>query len=52
MILAGTSNIREVIAFPFNQNAQDMMMGAPSEVSSYQLKDLHIAKTTINKDVK
>ncbi|MDR2598597.1 MAG: aspartate--tRNA ligase [Holosporales bacterium] len=42
MLLAGTSNIREVIAFPFNQNAQDLMMGAPSEVSPAQLKDLHI----------
>jgi aspartyl-tRNA synthetase len=42
MLLAGTSNIREVIAFPFNQQAQDLMMNAPSEVSDRQLKELHI----------
>ena len=42
MLLAGTSNIREVIAFPFNQQAQDLMMNAPSEVSDKQLKELHI----------
>jgi aspartyl-tRNA synthetase len=42
MLLAGTSNIREVIAFPFNQQAQDLMMNAPSEVSDKQLKELSI----------
>jgi aspartyl-tRNA synthetase len=42
MLLAGTSNIREVIAFPFNQQAQDLMMNAPSDVSDKQLKELHI----------
>jgi aspartyl-tRNA synthetase len=42
MLLAGTSNIREVIAFPFNQQAQDLMMNAPSAVSERQLKELHI----------
>ena len=42
MLLAGTSNIREVIAFPFNQQAQDLMMNAPSAVSDKQLKELHI----------
>ncbi len=42
MLLAGTSNIREVIAFPLNQQAQDLLMQAPSEVSERQLKELHI----------
>ncbi|MBV9720595.1 MAG: aspartate--tRNA ligase [Mycobacterium sp.] len=42
MILSGEPNIRETIAFPLNQNAQDLMMGAPSEVSDSQLADVHI----------
>ena len=42
MLLAGATNIREVIAFPLNQQAQDLMMNAPSEVSDKQLKELHI----------
>jgi aspartyl-tRNA synthetase len=42
MLLAGTDNIREVIAFPFNQQAQDLMMNAPAEVSDRQLKELHL----------
>jgi aspartyl-tRNA synthetase len=42
MLLAGAQNIREVIAFPLNQQAQDLMMNAPSVVGERQLKDLHI----------
>jgi aspartyl-tRNA synthetase len=42
MLLAGASSIREVIAFPLNQQAQDMMMNAPSAVGDKQLKELHI----------
>ncbi len=42
MLLAGAENIREVIAFPMNQKAQDLMMGAPSDVSEKQLRELHI----------
>ncbi|HEY1879205.1 MAG TPA: aspartate--tRNA ligase [Caulobacteraceae bacterium] len=42
MLLAGAQNIREVIAFPLNQQAQDLMMNAPSAVGERQLKDLHI----------
>lgn len=42
MMLAGEKNLREVIAFPMNQQAQDLMMKAPSEVSTEQLKELHI----------
>jgi aspartyl-tRNA synthetase len=42
MLLADEPNIREVIAFPMNQRAQDLMMGAPSAVSPRQLRELHI----------
>ena len=42
MLLAGAQSIREVIAFPLNQQAQDLMMQAPSPVSDSQLKELHI----------
>ena len=42
MLLADEPNIREVIAFPFNQQAQDLMMNAPCSVSDMQLKELHI----------
>jgi aspartyl-tRNA synthetase len=42
MLLAGVDSIREVIVFPFNQQAQDLMMNAPSEVSPKQLRELHI----------
>jgi aspartyl-tRNA synthetase len=42
MLLAGETAIREVIAFPLNQQGQDLLMNAPSEVSDKQLKELHI----------
>ena len=42
MLLAGEIDIREVTLFPLNQNAQDLMMGAPSEVDEKQLKELSI----------
>ncbi len=42
MLLAGVDNIREVIVFPFNQQAQDLMMNARGEVTPKQLKELHI----------
>ena len=40
MLLAGEKNIREVTLFPLNQNAEDLLMGAPSEVDEKQLKEL------------
>ena len=42
MLLAGQTAIREVIAFPLNQQGQDLLMNAPSEVDEKQLKELHI----------
>ena len=42
MLLAGEPNIREVVLFPMNQRAEDLMMGAPSEVSARQLRELNI----------
>ena len=42
MLLANEKNIREVTMFPMNQNAQDLMMKAPSEVSKEQLKELNL----------
>ena len=43
MLLAGEKNIREVTMFPMNQNAQDLMMNAPSEVEKEQLKELSLS---------
>ena len=43
MLLANEKNIREVTMFPMNQNAQDLMMNAPSEVNEEQLKELGLA---------
>ncbi|HTB04244.1 MAG TPA: aspartate--tRNA ligase [Bradyrhizobium sp.] len=42
MLLCGTTNLREISLFPMNQRAEDLMMGAPSEVSTKQLRELHI----------
>jgi aspartyl-tRNA synthetase len=42
MLLAGEENLREVVLFPMNQKAEDLMMGAPSEVTAKQLRELHI----------
>lgn len=43
MLLAGEENIREVIAFPMNQKAEDLMMNAPAEATERQLRELHIS---------
>jgi aspartyl-tRNA synthetase len=42
MLLCGTDNLRDVIMFPMNQRAEDLLMGAPSEVTPKQLQELHI----------
>ena len=42
MLLANQKNIREVTLFPLTQNAQDLLMGAPSDVDEEQLKQLNI----------
>ena len=42
MLIANEPNIREVILFPMNQRAEDLMMNAPNEVAAEQLKELHI----------
>jgi aspartyl-tRNA synthetase len=42
MLMADEANIREVMLFPMNQKAEDLMMGAPSEATSAQLRDLHL----------
>ena len=42
MLLCGAQNLREVALFPMNQQAQDLLMGAPSEATSRQLRDLHL----------
>ena len=42
MLLTGEQNIREVIAFPMNSAAQDLMLGSPCEVTEQQLREVHI----------
>ena len=50
MLLAGEPNIREVVVFPMNQRAEDLMMGAPSFVSARQLKELNLRSTAETKN--
>jgi aspartyl-tRNA synthetase len=42
MLLCGEENLRQVVMFPMNQQAEDLLMGAPSEATEKQLKELHI----------
>ncbi|HEX6000234.1 MAG TPA: aspartate--tRNA ligase [Hyphomicrobiaceae bacterium] len=49
MLLVGAKNLREVALFPMNQQANDLLMGAPSEVSPKQLRELHIRLATAEK---
>jgi aspartyl-tRNA synthetase len=46
MLLCGEENLREVVLFPMNQRAEDLLMGAPSEVTAKQLRELHIRTVT------
>ena len=50
MLLAKEKNIREVILFPMNQQAQDLMMLAPAEVDDRNLKELHLKKDLPRED--
>jgi aspartyl-tRNA synthetase len=50
MLLANEKNIREVTLFPLNQNAQDLLMDAPSEIDEKQLKELSLKKLIVKKD--
>lgn len=50
MLLAGTNTIRDVILFPMNGQAQDLMMNAPAEVDAAQLKELHLKLVPVEKD--
>ena len=45
MLLSSSETIRDVIAFPLNSKAQDLMMGAPGNVTFDQLRDVHISIT-------
>ena len=49
MLLANEPSIREIIAFPMNSRAQDLLMGAPSNVTQKQLRELHIKTTEVKK---
>jgi aspartyl-tRNA synthetase len=42
MLLCGTTNLREISIFPMNQQALDLLMGAPNDASPKQLRELHI----------
>src|SRR6185436_3304370 len=49
MLLANEPNIREIIAFPMTQSAEDLLMQAPAPVSDLQLRELHLALTTCSR---
>ncbi len=52
MLLSNSETIREVIAFPLNNKAEDLMMGAPGNVRRDQLRDVHISKMLLGTDSK
>ena len=45
MLLAGEENLREIVLFPMNQRAEDLLMGAPAPATPKQLRELHIRST-------
>ena len=49
MLLSGEENLREVVAFPMNQQAEDLMLGSPSKVSEKHLKELGLNLKKIEK---
>ena len=50
MLLAGEPNIREVILFPMNQQAEDLMMGAPAEISKERYRELDLKHIPTKKE--
>ena len=50
MLLCGAQNLREITIFPMNQQAEDLLMGAPSEATPKQLRELHIRINAPKKD--
>jgi aspartyl-tRNA synthetase len=50
MLLIGAKNLREISLFPMNQQAQDLLMNAPSEASPLQLRELHLRVNAPKKD--
>ena len=48
MLLAGRENIRDVIAFPMNQQGEDLLLGAPSQVENKQLMELFLRLTPVD----
>ena len=50
MLLVGAKNLREVTMFPMNQQAMDLLMGAPSEPSPQQLRELHLRTVQTKKE--
>ncbi len=50
MLLLGAKNLREITMFPMNQQAQDLLMGAPSEASAAQLRELNLRLAPVKKD--
>jgi aspartyl-tRNA synthetase len=49
MLLCGTKNLREVALFPMNQQANDLLMGAPAEATPKQMKELHLKVSVLEK---
>ena len=49
MLLCGTKNLREVALFPMNQQAADLLMGAPAEATPKQMKELHLRVNVLEK---